>query len=846
MRSCCSISVLPEDGFATGTVLADRFRIVGRLGRGGMGDVYRADDLKLGQSVALKFLPAEMSRDPDRMRRFLAEVRIARQISHANVCRVYDVLEEDGHHFLSMEYIDGEDLASLLRRIGKLPQDKAIELTRQICAGLSAAHDRGVLHRDLKPANVMIDGRGIARIADFGLAGAEDEIRGAEVRAGTPGYMAPEQLRGDEVTVRSDLYALGLVLYEMFTGKRGLQGRSLDALLREQTSLPSRTSEDLVDLDPAVERVIRRCLQLDPARRPASALAVAAALPGGDPVAAALAAGELPSPEMIASLGDQTRMRFGWALTCLLVTIAGVFASALISDRTRLVTLSKLDKPPAVLEERAREVIATLAPDADARDHTQGAQRDIGYLRWIQSHDSTATRWDSLASGPPFAFEFWYRESPSWLLPMNHLGQVHPGDPPMRQPGMILVGLTPEGRLSSWLSVPPDVSEPDTTARETDWTKVFELAGLDISEFTEVDPIWTPQVFADSRRAWSGRFPARDIDLRIEAASYRGQPVSFQFVEPWQEPENKQGPRGSWATRVAQAAVTLLTIAMLGGSILVARRNLKLGRGDRKGSLRLALYSFVMFFFRFVLDAHHIPSISSEWNLLIFCSGLGLFIAVFTFLMYAALEPYARQYWPELLISWSRALHGRIRDARVGRDLLIGVAVGIVIRMIRPVYFLVQRALGHAPDMPETIALAGLGSTAGAVGNILERLVNCLWIPMALVLLLLFVKWIVKSTRWAVIVAYALCVIIISSGSPWIEWIGIAVTLATLFVLLLRFGLVAIIGYFWIDALIGGYPLTTDLSIWYASTGAFAALLAIATAAYAFRLATRSPVSELD
>ena len=168
--------------FAPGALLAGRYRIVAALGRGGMGEVYRADDLTLGQSVALKFLPAGLARDPDRLARFHAEVRTARQVSHPHVCRVYDVGESDGQAFLTMEYIDGEDLAALLRRIGRLPEEKGIELARQLCLGLAAAHDRGVIHRDLKPANVMIDGRGQVRLTDFGLAtaiGPVEDVRPA-------------------------------------------------------------------------------------------------------------------------------------------------------------------------------------------------------------------------------------------------------------------------------------------------------------------------------------------------------------------------------------------------------------------------------------------------------------------------------------------------------------------------------------------------------------------------------------------------------------------------------------------------------------------------------------------
>src|SRR6201987_6383298 len=200
--------MVSEGRFLPGRLIEGRYRIIALLGKGGMGEVYRADDLTLGQAVALKFLPDTAASDQALLERFRNEVRIARRISHPNVCRVYDVGDVDGQTFFTMEYVDGEDLASLLRRIGRLPSDKAVEIARQICAGLAAAHGKGVLHRDLKPANIMLDGRGEALIMDFGLAGIAHEIE--DVRSGTPAYMAPEQLAGKEVTARSDIFSLGL------------------------------------------------------------------------------------------------------------------------------------------------------------------------------------------------------------------------------------------------------------------------------------------------------------------------------------------------------------------------------------------------------------------------------------------------------------------------------------------------------------------------------------------------------------------------------------------------------------------------------------------------------------
>src|SRR4051812_11506418 len=176
-----------------------------------MGEVYRAEDLTLDQPVALKFLPEGVADDDERLAQFHSELRIARQVSHKNVCRLYDLGDAGGRRFLTMEYVDGEDLASLLRRIGRIPQDKAIQIARQLCAGVAAAHERGVLHRDLKPANVMIDGDGNARTPVCGIATATAD--GGTDIVGTPQYMAPEQLTGRPASIKSDIYALGLILF---------------------------------------------------------------------------------------------------------------------------------------------------------------------------------------------------------------------------------------------------------------------------------------------------------------------------------------------------------------------------------------------------------------------------------------------------------------------------------------------------------------------------------------------------------------------------------------------------------------------------------------------------------
>src|SRR6202167_5410045 len=448
--------LLQEGRFLPRRLLGSRYRIVALLGKGGMGEVYRADDLTLGQAVALKFLPEQAASDEALLERFRNEVRIARRVSHPNVCRVYDVGEVDGLTYFTMEYVDGEDLASLLRRIGRLPNDKAIDIARQLCAGLAAAHAKGVLHRDLKPANIMLDGRGQAIITDFGLAAFADQAQGAEVRSGTPAYMAPEQLTGREVTEKSDIYALGLVLYELFTGKRAFSADNLADLVRSRAAGDiSRPSSFVKDLDPLVERVILRCLEPEPANRPANALSVAAALPGGDPLAAALAAGETPSPQMVAAAGTNEGMVLKLALLCFAACVLGLIACVFLIARTDALVRFPLDQPPDVLTHDARDIISRLGYDAKPVDSSVDFDYDTDYVQWAEKNDKPTPDWNKVLNQQPPVLRFTYRQSPRYLVPRDLERQLTPGivefnDPATTQSGMINLMLDTSGRLADF------------------------------------------------------------------------------------------------------------------------------------------------------------------------------------------------------------------------------------------------------------------------------------------------------------------------------------------------------------------------------------------------------------
>jgi len=255
--------------FAPGYVFAGRYRMITRIGRGGMGDVWRADDLVLNTTVALKFIT---STGPEARARILNEVRLARRITHPAVCRVFDFGEADDKVFLSMEFVSGEDLAKVLKRVGRLPSEKVVDIAHQLCAGLAAAHAQRVLHRDLKPANVLIDDEGRVRITDFGIAVAGTNEKHDTV-VGTPGYMAPEQLMpGRELTERTDVYALGLVLYELLVGQHAFSRPGVG-------DAPRRPSTEITDVNLQLERIILQSLAPEPRDRPGSASVVASRLP---------------------------------------------------------------------------------------------------------------------------------------------------------------------------------------------------------------------------------------------------------------------------------------------------------------------------------------------------------------------------------------------------------------------------------------------------------------------------------------------------------------------------------------------------------------------------------------
>jgi len=829
-----SSDAIDHGRFAPGTLLGGRYRIVGQLGRGGMGEVFRADDLKLGQPVALKFLPPDVDRDPARLTQLHTEVRMARQVSHPNVCRVYDIDEQDGNTFLSMEYVDGEDLASLLKRVGRFPQERALEISRQICAGLAAAHERGVIHRDLKPANVMIDGTGKVRITDFGLAGAS----GQSVRAGTPAYMAPEQLGGAEVTVRSDIYALGLVLYEIFTGQRALDAKNLAELIRmrEQSGIVPPTA--LVrDLDPDVEATILRCLRPDPNQRPASALTVSATLPGGDPLAAALAAGETPSPEMVAAAGETGVLGRVAGVTLLSFVILGLVATTVVADRVLLVNRVTLPKTADVLEDRAREIISTARFSGNASYSARGVGLNTEYMTWAASDKQSASRWTALSNGTRPVLRFWYRTSPQPLMPDSTSWTPLYLDPPIALSDMVNIVVDDRGRLLEYLTMPPQVDTSTDVPPPTDWAPMFAAAGFDLKTFTEIRPQWTPRIYGDDRRAWQGA-PTNDpsVGVRVEATSYRGRPVAFQVVWPWTRPVRMETPPPSARSRTISFLGTVLVIVLLLGAIALARHNLKSGRADQRGARRLTSFLIAVWTVSWLLGARHYFDLGTELDRFFMFAAFAMLNTGFTWLFYLGLEPYVRRLCPDVLISWTRLLSGNVRDPRVGRDVLVGIATGVLFALLGMGVVLIPGTA--APGQLQGSTTAYFLGTRYALSVLVRLIPNALQTTMLVTFLYVVIVALVRRRWIAIAITVVFCVSVIASESdalaPWA-----AVSLATVVGLtgiftLLRFGLLTISLALLTNLMLRNVSLTADMTRSDAPMAALTLLIVGGAAAYAF------------
>ncbi len=336
---------LDADTLARGALFAGRYEIIEELGAGGMGKVFRAFDRKLDEEVALKFIKPEVAADERILERFRNEIKIARKITHKNVCRVHDLNEDGQTVYLTMEYVRGEDLESLIRRTKRLAPETALSLARQISQGLAEAHKLGIVHRDLKPQNIMIDKEGSAKIMDFGIARSlcTQGQTGTNMIIGTPEYMSPEQVEGKDTDPRSDIYALGIILYEMLTGRVPFEGDTPFALAwKHKSEIPADPKALNPQISADVSRLILKCLEKAKEKRYQSATDLGRDLERMENI--------LPSKEKVRPRGRTSLSRpVTVVFTPLRVVIAALVTVSLIAAALATGVLRAGKRTPAVV-----------------------------------------------------------------------------------------------------------------------------------------------------------------------------------------------------------------------------------------------------------------------------------------------------------------------------------------------------------------------------------------------------------------------------------------------------------------------------------------------------------------
>jgi serine/threonine-protein kinase len=762
--------------------------------------VYRAEDLRVGQQVALKLSPLGVTGNRT-TGRFAREVRLARGIAHPNVCRVFDLGEADGWSYLSMEYVDGETLESILTRIGRLPQEKAIDIARQLCAGLGAAHAQGVLHRDLKPSNIMLDGRGRVRIMDFGLAMRAAD-RAAQI-AGTPAYMAPEQVTGAVASEQADLYALGLVLYELFTGRRAIEVSTIAE--RAHAVLDPDALEFQDKIDPAAQAVVRMCLAVDPRERPRGTSHVASQLPGGDAIAAALAEGRTLPPDIVASAQTKGTIAPVLAWTTFALIVGGVVSLAKAGGLLTF-TATEMPKPPDVLAERAQQILSGIGQTVSSADTEN----------WFEA--------PAITSGGR-TLRFVYRTSPAPLVPQNLFHYVTRSDPPMDAAGMATVILHPSGRLLSFTRfASSDEGRPDRAS----WADLLSAAGIAIGsiEQTAGDP--RPPVPHDAVIGWLARRPG-DPPVSVHAATLADRPVYFDAIDPRVVESPRRLP-SIGRNAGAEGLLWLFVAIIFGATIVMVRRNLREGEGDLHGARRLAIFMGSAGMLSIMLHAHHVANPTQELLLTLGVCGWVMVWSGFSWLSYVAFEPHVRHLWPRSLVSWTRLLGGKVRDPLIGRDVLLGIAAGVLIVGTSLLRIYLD---GDGPSSALAVALDSVRSPRHLLSRVVFAVADGIQYALGGFFVLLLLRLIFRRT-WLAAILFVALFVPVSGNSATIAGVVHAAGGAALAVgVFLQIGLLAGVAMLTAERLLTHIPLTLDFNAWYAGYSIVVTLLVLGLAAWA-------------
>ena len=788
-----------QPSWEPGQLVAQRYRIIQMLGRGGMGEVYLAADRELNEQVALKRLRVGSW---DLLRR---EVGLARKVTHEHVCRVFDLGPTDQQPFFSMEYVAGQTLDKLLKSTGALTEKRALCVAEQICLGLQAAHAKQVLHRDLKPGNVLIDERGDVRLTDFGLACvAEDEHA---VAGGTLVYMSPEQLSGGKVTAASDIYSLGLLLFELYTGRRLFQTTTIDEALAERRQFQLIEQPEDFQLPSLVRETIGKCLALRPEDRPPSADSVSKLLSG--------------TLESIADRATNRTWNRPLAIGVLAIVVLGLAVIVGLADGTSLVGKTS-PRQPWLLDEDANKVLRKLDLPAPADSATGFVSHRVNPLV------------------PENTICFFKRQSPTLLLPNLFfpidyrlwqtfcVGHVTLDNPVPLQPGMASVLLDSQGGLLR-LHVVQDTQIP-TTARVfalAEWIDFLpeDCRQLEWRKTEQSSILGEPILSYDNIQQWTGTKGDSNEAWQLTVAHQQGRLVYLDCASQavLTERANQQQTQSTRLSIGTELYFAILLLAICG-----ALGNIWLGRCDLRSALKVAVAVSLTALVGHYLVANHVWTMN-ELDILEIGLAMSLYLGFIAWVAYVAYEPLVRRYLPDSFITWGRLLTGRVNDWLIGRDLLIGIALAVFSMALTETALTV---LDPARSPLEGLT-NGLISLRQFIGH------TCIWWSFctALSLLMLVSLVLVRrvlprgAARIACILLWTVPFMTPFASTDWLS-VGISIVLTTLTIVVLeKYGFFPIV-VSWLVRILLLAPLTADANRWYASLSTGVVLLLLCAAAY--------------
>jgi len=559
-------------------------------------------------------------------------------------------------------------------------------------------------------------------------------------------------------------------------------------------------------------------------------MAVAAALPGGDPLAAALDAGETPSPELVAAAGETEGMQPARAIALLSAALVGTVLIAILGVRFYVTEKVPMDVPPDALAVNARNLLRSFGYTAKPGDTASGLFNNGEYLGYLIGHpDVAARRWKNPAAGQPPLIGFWYRQSPDPLqATYRTFTAASDWDPPMTRTGMLRIFTDAQGKLQQLDAVPPEHEAEQPPAPPFDWIRLFQAAGLDPARFNPAAPQWTPLAPFDARAAWTGTDALNGTPLRVEAAAWRGLPVFFGIIGPWSGAGRDHAPQGG--EPVTYVFLKFLVLAAAG---VFAWHNVRAGKADLRGAAKLGLLYFASMAGSSLLQANHTATggeFQVIWTILSNCGMNAIALTAF----YVALEPWVRKRWPQTMISWSRFTTRGIRDPLVGQAILLGVLFACLQVALK----LLRLALHGPTGEPVFAYLYPLLGVRQALAGVFNSFTESLFDPVFRLLLLFLIRVTLRNQWLATGVFIAAVAASDSSGAsyPWTD-IPVYLALAGIYALMLmRYGLlVAMVSAMLTDFMIS-VPRTLDFTLWYASTGMLPFVLTALIAVYGFRV----------